>query len=174
MKKLLIAAVIVIVAAVAANGLFVTWPALRAKAADPRNSSVTLYTHYAWGVNPSNLVLDLWNVTPTASIADVDRVLLDTAEAFKDHSFSKVQLAFRGQARFQFEGKYFRQLGAERTWQNPIYTIRTMAENIENPNGRPAFETWTGGLLGVVGRQMEDHNAMHRRWYINDLAPGLN
>jgi hypothetical protein len=172
-KKILIGAIIVIAAAIAANGLFVTWPALRAKTADPRNSSVSLYAHYGWGVNPKMLVLDLWNISSTASMADVDRVLLDSAEAFKDRSFSKVQLAFRGRTRFQFEGSYFRQLGEERSWQNPVYTIRTMTENTEDPEGHPAFGTWTGGLLGVVGRQMEDHSEMHRRWYINDLAPGL-
>ncbi|MUT27250.1 MULTISPECIES: hypothetical protein [Mesorhizobium] len=173
MKKVLIGAVIVIGVPVVANGLFVTWPALRAKADDPRNSSVSLYVHYQWGVDPSTLVLDVWNIAPTASMADVDRVLLDTAEAFKDRSFSKVQLAFRSQARFQFEGWYFRRLGEERAWQNPVYTIRTMAEHMEDPAGRPAFETWTGGLLGVVSRQMQDHSEMHRRWYINDLARGM-
>lgn len=172
MKKILIGAIIVIAGAVAANGILVTWPALRAKAVDPRNSSVSLYAHYGWGVNPAILVLDLWDISNTASMADIDRVLLDTAEAFKDRPFSKVQLAFHGQARFQFEGTYFRQIGEERSWQNPVYTIRTMAENTEDPEGRPAFERWTGGLLGVVGRQMEDHSEMHRRWYINDLARG--
>ncbi len=170
MKRILIGAIIVIAVTIAANGIFVTWPALRAKADDPRNENVSLYAHWQWGVNPATLVLDLWNISPETSMADVDRVLLDTAEVFKDRSFSKVQLAFRSQARFQFDGSYFRQLGEERSWQNPVYTIRTMAENTEEPNGRPAFETWTGGWLGVINRQMEDHSEMHRRWYINDLA----
>lgn len=170
MKRILIGAIAAVAVAIAANGILVTWPALRAKADDPRNSSVSLYAHYEWGVNPTTLVLNLWNISPTASMADVDRVLLDTAEAFKDRSFSKVQLAFRGRTRFQLDGSYFRQIGDERAWQNPVYTIRTMAENTEDPDGRPAFGTWTGGWLGVINKQMEDHHEMHRRWYINDLA----
>ncbi|TIM38172.1 hypothetical protein [Mesorhizobium sp.] len=170
MKKTLIAAIIVIAGAITANGIFVTWPALRAKAADSRNENVSLYAHYGWGVNPTTLVLDLWDISPTASMADVDRVLLDTAEAFKNRSFSKVELALRGRTRFRFEGSYFRQLGEERDWQNPVFTIRTMAENTKDPEGRPSFETWTGGWLGVINRQMEDHHEMHRQWYINDLS----
>ena len=157
-------------ASIAANGAFVTWPALQAKAADPRNQNVSLYAHYDWGVNPTILVLDLWDVSPMASMADVDRVLFDTAESFKGSSFSRVHLAFRGRTRFQFDGSYFRQIGEERAWQNPVYTIRTMAENAKDPRGRPAFGTWTGGWIGVISKQMEDHNEMHRQWYINDLA----
>ncbi|RWD81311.1 hypothetical protein [Mesorhizobium sp.] len=170
MRKVLIATVAALGALIVANGVFVTWPALQAKQADPRNENISLYAHFGWGVNPTALVLDLWNISPTASMADVDRVLLDTAEAFKNRSFSKIQLAFRGKTRFQFKGSYFRQIGQERAWQNPVYTIRTLAENVQDSNGRPAFGTWTGGLLGVVGRQMEDHHEMHRQWYINDLA----
>ncbi|TJW47038.1 MAG: hypothetical protein E5X65_36335 [Mesorhizobium sp.] len=62
MKKTLIAAIIVIAGAITANGIFVTWPALRAKAADSRNENVSLYAHYGWGVNPTTLVLDLWDI----------------------------------------------------------------------------------------------------------------
>lgn len=170
MKKLLIGIAAAAVLIIAANGVLVTWPALHAKAADPRNGSVSLYAHYGWGVNPTALVLDIWDISSTASMADVDRVLLDTAAAFKDRSFAKVQLAFRGHIRFQFEGSYFRQLGEERAWQNPVYTVRTIAENVLDLSGRAAFGTWTGGFIGVVGKQMEDHHEMHRRWYINDLA----
>ncbi|RCS20958.1 hypothetical protein DUT91_25205 [Phyllobacterium salinisoli] len=64
-------------------------------------------------------------------------------------------------------GAYFNTLGVERNTQNPVYTIRTMPENMMDMEGRPAFSTWTGGLLGVMGKQMEDHQAMHRSWYLD-------
>jgi len=170
MKKLIISALIAIGLVIAGNAALATWPALKAKGEDPRNVSVSLFAYYRWGIDPTTLVLDLWNVSASASMADVDRVLLDTAEAFKDRSFLKVQLAYRGSTRFQFVGSYFKQVGEERHFQNPVYTIRTMAENFKHSDGSPAFGTWTGGLIGVITRQMEDHQEMHRQWYINDLA----
>lgn len=36
--------------------------------------------------------------------------------------------------------------------------------------GTPAFETWTGGMLGVLNGQLQDFNTFHARWYIKDLA----
>ena len=46
--------------------------------------------------------------------------------------------------------------------------MRTMQEHLQNPDGSPAFEVWNGGLLGVLGKQMEDHNAFHKRWWVDD------
>lgn len=169
MRRALIAIVIILAGIAAVNGAVVTWPALHTKSQDPRNSAITLYSYMRWGVDPSTIVLDLWRISDTASMADVDRVLFDTAKALKDGSFSTVQLAFRGRPLFQMQGAYFRQIGTERDWQNPVYVIRTMPEHIYDMTGSPAFGTWTGGWLGVVGKQMEDHADFHRRWYISQM-----
>ncbi|MBD9544775.1 hypothetical protein IB276_35685 [Ensifer sp. ENS04] len=171
-KKLLLGAILLIAGVAIANALLIMWPALEAKRNDSRSADVGLYAHYAWGVNPNVLVLNIVSLEPAASMADVDRVLLDTAEAFKKRNFSKVVLAYRGHNRFQFDGAYFRRVGEERSWQNPVYTIRTMSENVEDLDGSPAFGTWTGGWLGVMGKQMEDHRKFHQRWYIDDLMKG--
>ncbi|OEC97867.1 MULTISPECIES: hypothetical protein [unclassified Rhizobium] len=158
------------IAAVAVvNFFYVTWPAYAAKAGDPRNKDVAMVAHLRWGIDPTTVVIDLWNVSSTASMADVDRAMLDIAAALKDRSFTTVQLAYRGITKFQMSGSYFHQLGDERDWQNPLYTIRTMPSNLLDPNGISAFGTWTGGLLGVMGKQMEDHENMHRKWYLDAM-----
>ena len=54
--------------------------------------------------------------------------------------------------------------------QNPVYTLRSLPQNVYNLDGTQAFSTWTGGLIGVVGKQMEDLSEFHKQWYINDLA----
>jgi hypothetical protein len=115
---------------VGANAAMVTWPAYRAQSTDQRNSKVSLFAYDQYGVNPNAIVLDLWRVDPDASMADVDRTLLDTAKALTDRHPNSVRLAYRGISRFEMEGDYFNRLGKERDWQNPIYTIRTMAENL--------------------------------------------
>lgn len=169
MRKALISLIVIIVGIVAVNGFMITWPAWRAKNQDQRNEVVILYSYMRWGLDPSTVVLDLWGVSEGAAMLDVDRVLFDTAKALKDGSFSHIQLAFRGRPVFQMEGAYFRQIGAERDWQNPVYVIRTLPEHIYDMKGNPAFGTWTGGWLGVINKQMEGHADFHRRWYINQI-----
>ncbi|MCY0146974.1 hypothetical protein OEG84_04385 [Hoeflea sp. G2-23] len=151
------------------NGLYITYPAYSAIAKDPRNSAVLMVPYLRAGLDPSTLVIDIWRLTPTTSMADVDRILLDVAAGLKGRSFSKVYLAYRGAARLSFDGRYFRTLGEERDWQNPVYTIRTMPENARKMDGTRAFSSWTGGMLGVVNAQMKDHQQMHRIWYFDDI-----
>ncbi|MFT4183216.1 MAG: hypothetical protein QM636_15015 [Rhizobium sp.] len=167
--KLLFGIAFAVLAVVTANVLYVTWPAHAAKAADPRNESVSMFAHLRWGIDPTTVVIDLWDLSPTASMADVDRTMLDMAAALKGRPFTTAQLAYRGAKKFQMRGDYFRQLGEERDWQNPLYTIRTMPSHLLDSSGMPAFGTWSGGLLGVMGQQMEDHQNLHRKWYLEAM-----
>lgn len=138
--------------------------------ADPRNKGIEAFAHYEMYILPSTLVFDLKAVSPTNSPADVSRVLLQFAQTQKEASFSLVKLAHQGTVKFQLKGEYFRTLGQEYGVQNPVYTMRTFPENVFRLDGSPAFSTWTGGLLGVVVKQMEDFNEFHKQWYIADLA----
>jgi hypothetical protein len=54
-----------------------------------------------------------------------------------------------------------------------MYTLRTLPENLNRPDGEQAFGTWTGGMLGVLGHQMEDFAEWHSAWYIRDLATSI-
>lgn len=169
MKKSLLGAAFVLALVTIANAAYVTVPAYLKKSEDTRNDKVALVAHMRWGVDPTTLILDLLSVSPTASMADVDRSVFDTADALSGRSFASVQLAYRGFSKFQMDGAYFKKLGEERSYQNPVYTIRTLPENMKDMNGLPAFQTWTGGMLGVMTKQMEDHNNLHHRWYIADI-----
>lgn len=160
---------ILIVGVVAINAIYVAAPAYIGKNEDPRNSSVTMIAHLRWGIDPNTVVIDLIDLQPEASMADVTRCLLDIAQALKQKTFGSAELAFRGKAKFRMAGNYFRQLGDERSWQNPVYTIRTMAENIQTLDGKPAFGVLTGGWLAVTQRQVEAHNELHHRWYLTEL-----
>lgn len=145
-------------------------PLREVSAADPRNAGISAWAHLKYGVLPGTLVFDLRGISPTNSMADVFRLLLQYAQTMQFSRFERVELAYRGQTRFVLEGDYFAQLGAEFGEQNPVYTMRTFTEHVYAPGGEAAFGTWTGGLLGVLGKQLEDFNEFHRRWYLNDLA----
>jgi hypothetical protein len=138
--------------------------------ADPRNKGVVAFAHYDRFVMPGTIVFDLRAVADTTSPADIFRVLLQFAASQKESEYSAIKLAFRGEPKFLLKGNYFHTLGTEYGTQNPVYTMRTLPENLYRPDGTPAFGTWTGGLLGVLGKQMEDFTEFHKQWYINDLA----
>lgn len=101
-------------------------------------------------------------------MVSMTRRLLKVAEALKDDDYGRIYLSYKGREKFYLEGPYFKQIGTEREWQNPIYTVRTMPENVHNLDGSPAFQTWTGGWLGVMGQQMDDNNEFHRKWWVDD------
>lgn len=167
-RRILIIAFVALLVIVGANAALVTIPAVQAKSTDPRNASIQLITYFRWGIDPTTVVVDLWSIAGTDSMADVDRVLFDTAQGLKGGSYTTVQLAYRGQARFQLDGAYFRRIGEERDWQNPLYVMQTMPENTRDLDGSPSFDTWTGGALAVMGKQIEQHNDLHVRWYLGD------
>jgi hypothetical protein len=128
----------------------------------------TTVVYRRWLVSPSQIVVDVWSVRGQQSMAGMDRILLKTAEGLQGRSYDKVALAYRGRTRLLIDGTYFQEIGATRQTQNPVYTMRTMQEHVQNPDGAPAFGTWTGGLLGVLGKQLEDHQEFHKRWWLND------
>lgn len=116
----------------------------------------------------NTIVVDLRSVDGEASMVSVTRMLLKTAEALKGEDYDRVYLAYAGNEKFYFEGSYFKQIGEERSWQNPVYTVRTLPEHVRKLDGSPAFQTWTAGWLGVLGQQLEDSNEFHRQWWVND------
>lgn len=143
----------------------VTLPVMNALSEEDGAST---FAYRRWLVSPSQIAYDIWSVDGTQSMASIDRRLFKAAEALKDRSYSNVVLAYRGEAKFNMERPYFKKIGQTRLTENPIYTMRTMQEHLSNPDGSPAFQTWSGGWLGVLGKQIEDHNQFHRKWWVND------
>lgn len=139
---------------------------------DPRNKGIEVLAHYGMLVNPNELVFDLRGISGENSAADVSRVLLQYADALKERQFESVILSYKGERKFLLKGKFFHTLGAEYETQNPVYTMRTFPEKVYELDGTSAFGTWTGGLLGVVGKQMEDFNEFHKRWYLSAVVGG--
>lgn len=130
------------------------------------NRGISVWAYHAYLVNPSVLVIDIRDVDGNKSVADVLRVFFQIAEQFKDRQFSEVRLASRGNTKFLIRPEHFQTIGRTFATENPMYLLRTLPENIRRPDGRPAFETWTGGLLGVAGRQMEDLTKFAREWFV--------
>jgi hypothetical protein len=163
---------IVIVATLAAfalNYIMLQRPMENVIAGDARNAGMSVSVHYEDYILPNSLVFDIRVVPLDKAPLDVTRVLLQYAAEVKNLSFDSVSLDYHGMSKFRLKGDYFHTLGVEFGSQNPVYTMRTLPENVLTPAGAPAFGTWTGGLFGVVGKQMEDLNEFHKQWWMSDL-----
>jgi hypothetical protein len=139
-------------------------------AADSRDSGLSIAVHYEDYILPNSLIFDIRDVPLDKSPMDVTRVLLQYAAAVKDKSFDSISLQYCGTPKFRLKGDYFHTLGIEYGTQNPVYTLRTLPENVLTPAGLPAFETWTGGVIGVMAKQMEDLSEFHKQWFISDMT----
>jgi len=166
---------IIIGIAIIAGGIFgfnhftLNQPVSKTISSDGRNSGIQLNLHYKNYVSLNVLVFNLKDISEDKAAADVFRVLLQAASALKENEFETVELAFRGKSKFKLKGKYFQELGIEYETQNPVYTMRTFPENVLNLDGESAYGEWTGGLLGVLNKQMEDFNDFNKKWYLEDL-----
>ena len=103
-------------------------------------------------------------------MADVFRVFLQFSDKVQSQRFTEVELLYKGKLKFRIAGDYFQTLGKEYSFQNPVYTMRSFPENLKNPDGTRAYAEWSGGILGVALKQMEDFNDFHKRWYLEDLS----
>ncbi|OTG78499.1 hypothetical protein B9T31_17585 [Acinetobacter sp. ANC 4558] len=141
---------------------------------DPRNKGVRVWVHYKWFVNPTELKYDFRSMTGENSSLDVNRVMLQFAEKIKDKQFNKVYLGYKGEDKFYFKGDFFQNLGKEYGLQNPVYTLRTMPENVYLLNGEHAYGVWDGGWLGVMNKQMEDLNTFAKDWYLDGVIKDMS
>ena len=159
-------AILVSLAAIAAttNYIMLTQPFEEAVSQDSRNAGVSIRVHYKYYIDPFVVVFDLRKVSPDNS------VLFLFSEVIKNTQYNSARLASSGKPKFSLGGEYFHWLGVEFGKENPVYMIRTMPEHVLKMNGAPAFSTWTGGILGVLARQMEDFSEFHKQWYMRDLA----
>ena len=132
---------------------------------DARNDGIHMSCHYKHWLDGSVLTYDLEDAPVGKTRADVFRVLLQYADQVKSMDFNEVELAYRGEVKFLLSGGDFKQIGRDYDSENPVYTIRTFPEKLKRPNGTSAFSQWTGGVLGVLEKQMEDFGAFHDQWY---------
>jgi len=139
---------------------------------DPRNAGIAVWVHYQYGINPQRLVIDLRGIPGEKSRVDVFRVLLQCAATQKGKGYGQVILSSAGTPKLLIPGEYFRTLGEEYEYQNPVYTMCTFPYQITDLNGEPLFVQPEGGILYVLEQQLKDFAEVHDRWYVRDTVPG--
>ncbi len=167
-RRLLVGSIAALIFLGVYNGL-VTGPVASALSKDARNEGLTLVGYRALGLHPTEITLDLWSLENKAPL-DMFRALFQAAGALRGSHFSRVNLARSGHVVFVLSGDDFTEIGqAYEAGENPVYLTRTLPEKLRTKDGVPAFETWTGGILGVLTQQLQDSNAFAQAWV--DGAP---
>lgn len=133
---------------------------------DPRNANVD----FDFFKSGKNLRYCVNNLSGEGSPMDVFRILLQTAELFKESTFEKVELCFRKKTKFLLGGVDFTVIGQEFGEQNPMYTIRTFPEKLALPDGNAAYTEHKGGVFYLMKVQMADFQDMNGKWFMNDLV----
>lgn len=135
---------------------------------DSRNKNVIARAHFDHWVDTGTVVFDLPDVSGESSAGDIFRVFLQFAESQKDHTYKQVVLAAYGEKKFTIPGDYFHDLGVEYGSQNPLYTMRTFPQHVADMNGVHPFPEYSGGVLGVLSKEMEEFTDMNRQWFQDD------
>jgi hypothetical protein len=134
---------------------------------DPRNSGIKISVRSQ--AKSSILVYNLQEIDGKNSSSDVFRVFLQFSEKVVDLRFEKVYIAFNGKTKFVLPGDDFNTMGKEYSFQNPIYTMRTFPEKLELVDGSNAYSKWTGGVLAVSNKQIDDFNDFMKKWFLDEI-----
>lgn len=172
MKKIIRPVLIIIfilIAIYSYNYVSLQMPSNNITSEDSRNQGINFETHYEYYVNTSTLIFNLKNIPLDKAPADIFRTFLQTSSALKDKNFKEIKLAYKGKVKFILKGNYFSTLGNEFGTQNPMYTIRTIPQNLYSLDGTSVYSEWSGGMLGVLGKQMDDFNDFMKEWCLNEL-----
>jgi hypothetical protein len=139
-------------------------PLAKALRSDARNEGIVVSAYYRYHVPAGSIVFDVESIGPETRPIDMMRVLLQFAETQQASRYEWVVLASRGQEKFKMKGTYFQRLGREYGSENPMYTMRTLPENLQRLDGRRAFPVWEGGALGVMAEQMKNFSEFTVEW----------
>lgn len=139
-------------------------PLAKALGADSRNRSIDASAYYRYNIPFGSVVLNIDDIGSDTKNPDIMRVMLQFAETQKYSNHDWVILSCRGQERFMIRGSHFKTMGVEYGSQNPMYTMRTLPENVYRMDGRRAYPVWEGGALGVMAEQMKNFSEFTAEW----------
>ena len=133
------------------------------------NTGIKAKTYYS-GPLTNSIVFDIYDISGQNSRADVLEVLHKFARSQAGKTYNKVILSFRGDPRFQLDGRFFNQLATSYRWRDTMYAAQHIAEHVQNCNGTAAYARPSSRMLPlVIGTQWRNSNDFHSKWYWNDL-----
>lgn len=132
-----------------------------------RCSSANLFdVHVRYGspIERDEIVFDLQDPRADARKVDLIHLVYQFAYEAKDLSWDHLVLSARGNDVYLMQRSDVDPLADEYTTGNPLYSIRKWPSILRNPDGVSAYPEYEGGLIGVLGAEMDDVNQALDRW----------
>ena len=131
---------------------------------DSRNQGISVRVHWRWYVDPTVLVYDLRDIPANATVVDALRPLLHFAYKQKDRQFLRVDLAWRGTARYSIKGSDFAELGRQYVNRSPVDTMVVMPGILRRPDGSKAFPARPGPFTEQNSQLLIDFTTFVNTW----------
>ena len=123
-------------------------------------SGMQVSTHYEYWVVPGVVVYDLRELSFRQTPIDVHTAFLEFAKKVRERRYRKVELSYRGTAKFEIDGKSFSRLGqeyAKRNFDYVLYTFPRLFHSVRGTSAIPPNDSDRDALL-----------QFHREWYGDD------
>jgi hypothetical protein len=139
-------------------------PLAKALGSDSRNRSIDASAYYRYNIPFGSVVLNIDDIGSDTKNVDMMRVMLQFAQSQKHSNHDWLILSCRGKEKFMIRGSHFKTMGVDYGSENPMYTMRTLPENVYRMDGRRAYPVWEGGALGVMAEQRKNFSEFTTEW----------
>jgi predicted nucleic acid-binding Zn ribbon protein len=116
--------------------------------------------HYEYWIVPGVVVYDLRDLSVRQTPIDVHTAFLEFAKKLRERKYSRVQLSYRGNPKFEIDGAAFRRLGDEYAKRNFDYVLYTFPRLFH-----PTQPSHINGSDSARDALVQ----FHREWYGRDL-----
>ncbi len=117
-------------------------------------------THYQYWIVPGVVVYDLRDLSVRQTPIDVHTAFLEFAKKVRERKIRRVQLSYRGTAKFEIDGAAFHRLGDEYAKQNFDYVLYKFPHLFRAT--RPSHVNDNGSARDALVQ-------FHREWYGRDV-----
>ncbi len=114
--------------------------------------------HYEYWIVPGVVVYDLRELSFRQTPIDVHTAFLEFAKKLRARRYNRVELSYRGTAKFEIEGAAFRRLGEEYAKRNFDYVLYTF----------PRLFHAVGHAPSASASERDALVQFHRQWYGQD------
>ena len=91
-------------------------------------------------------------------------LLLQIGHKVRAERFSKLIVAAGGEAVYRLDKSDLDELAEQYSLVRSVWAFNHWPERLRKPTGERVFESWSGGMLGVLKGQMEDINEALKTW----------
>jgi hypothetical protein len=111
-----------------------------------------------------NIVFDVRSCKGECRLIDPLHLVLQFAYKVEDERFGHLAISSSGEQVYRLEKSDLHELAKQYELGGRIWAFNHWPERLRKPTGERAFESWSGGILGVVKGQMEDMNEALKTW----------